>query len=350
MSAAETRSGRSAEEPVRHRRSVPGCPKDMVYGPCGGVTTGGGCEVHDRPCPFVDLPATPVWPARGPRPDAELPPVDDPRPCSIWADLRPDPSRASEALAAADVLGRAGTGVLIGEHLDDPTPHQPGEVAAAVGSAVPVIATVTCRGRNDAELDQQIDALVRLGVHAVHCVTGDHPAGRLGLDVWPDFGRDGTELAARAAARGALVSVAESPASPPTSQRARRVLSKEHAGADLVILNHAGATADLVRFADECRTLGVTAGLVAPVPVITDRRSAVSLDRFPGLRLPPGLTSRVLGADDPVAEGIEAAVRMGRDLLSSGRFQGVNLSGSGSDTGILGRAHLMASIAEEVLS
>jgi len=32
------------------------CPKHMVFGPCGGVTATGGCEVDDRPCPFVAEP------------------------------------------------------------------------------------------------------------------------------------------------------------------------------------------------------------------------------------------------------------------------------------------------------
>ena len=33
------------------------CPKQMVYGPCAGVTADGGCEVDAAlPCPFVDAP------------------------------------------------------------------------------------------------------------------------------------------------------------------------------------------------------------------------------------------------------------------------------------------------------
>jgi len=33
------------------------CPKQMVYGPCAGVTAEGGCEVDAAlPCPFVDAP------------------------------------------------------------------------------------------------------------------------------------------------------------------------------------------------------------------------------------------------------------------------------------------------------
>src|SRR6185295_16838126 len=33
------------------------CPKQMVYGPCAGVTAEGGCEIDAAlPCPFVDAP------------------------------------------------------------------------------------------------------------------------------------------------------------------------------------------------------------------------------------------------------------------------------------------------------
>ena len=332
--------------PGRGRRVLPGCPKEMVYGPCGGVTVSGGCEVDDRRCPFVDLASPITWQA-GPA-GAVRDVVSARR--EVWVDLRPDPSMEWETREAVEVLAAAGAGVLIGEHLDDPTPHRPSEVARAVGTSVPVIATITCRGRTDAALDTQIDALVALGVHAVHCVTGDHPAARLGLDLWPTFSRDGTELAARAAGRGARVSVAESPASPPIGFRAPRLLSKQDAGADMAVLNHAGSTDDLVGFADQCRSLGVTLDLIAPVPVITDRRSAASLERFPGLTLPPGLIECILGADDPVSAGIAAATRMGSDLLDSGRFQGVNLSGSAADTGIVGRAQLMAAVARELAS
>jgi len=334
------------QAPERGRRILPGCPKDMVYGPCGGVTVTGGCEVDGHRCPFLDLTTPIAWPAALPRAARDV--IAPHR--EVWVDLRPDPSMEWETREGVEVVAAAGAGVLIGEHLDDPTPHRPSEVARAVGNAMPVIATTTCRGRTDAELDTQIDALVALGVYAVHCVTGDHPAARLGLDLWPTFSRDGTELAARAAGRGARVSVAESPASPPIGFRAPRLMSKQDAGADMAVLNHAGSTDDLIDFADQCRSLGVTLDLVAPVPVITDRRSAAALERFPGLTLPPGLVERILGADDPVSTGTDAAVRMGRDLLDSGRFRGVNLSGSGADTGFVGRARLMARIARELSS
>ena len=31
-----------------------GCPKQMVFGPCGGVRDDGRCELADHPCTFLD--------------------------------------------------------------------------------------------------------------------------------------------------------------------------------------------------------------------------------------------------------------------------------------------------------
>ena len=90
--------------------------------------------------------------------------------------------------------------------------------------------------------------------------------------------------------------------------------------------------------------------LVAPVPVVTDRRSAEALERFPGLRLPPGLVAGVLAAGDPRVAGTTAAIEIGRQLLASGAFAAVNLSGPGADVGLEARAELMATVATEILA
>ncbi len=183
---------------------------------------------------------------------------------------------------------------------------------------------------------------------AVHCVTGDHPAARLGADFTATFSMDGTRLAALARSHGAFVTVAESPASPPVEWRPDRVLSKQHAGADAVILNHAGSVDDLCRFARRCRDVGVTMPLVAPVPVVTDHRSAHALTQFPGLCLPPGLLEAVLHDRDPHRAGIDAAVDIGRALLASGEFRHLNLSGSASGSGLAERAEVMTAVAEAI--
>ena len=54
--------------------ATPGCPKRMVFGPCGGVRADGGCEMIAIPCVFAGLPEPVPWPdamepgRRAPRP------------------------------------------------------------------------------------------------------------------------------------------------------------------------------------------------------------------------------------------------------------------------------------------
>lgn len=272
----------------------------------------------------------------------------DPPATQVWVDFRPDPSLPREVADALAPLHGADAGVLVGDHVDDPTPHSPADVAEAIQPhGLPAIVTLTCRARTVATLTELIDRLRAAGVAAVHCVTGDHPAARLGLEVDPSFVLDGTRLAALAASSGP-VSVAESPASPPAAWRPTRLLAKQRAGAGLAILNHCGDVGDLVDFAQRCRAGGVEIPLVAPVPVVTDRRSAESLARFPGLTLPPGLTDAILTSPSPRRTGVQYAVDMAQRLLASGLFAGVNLSGSGADTGLVARSELMAEIVQEI--
>ncbi len=316
----------------------------MVYGPCGGVRDDRRCEIGDRTCPFCLDAAAPVWRGRSqmPRPFG-LP--------DIVIDVRPSIDDPAMLRRTAAQLSQRGYGALLGEHLDDPAPDRPHIAAAAVvAQGVAVVATVTPRDRSELECTIEIDALIGAGVLAIHCVTGDHPAARLGADFTATFSMDGTRLAELARRRGAFVTVAESPASPPVEWRPDRVLSKQHAGADAVILNHAGSVGDLCRFAQRCRDIGVTMPLVAPVPVVTDHRSAHALTQFPGLCLPPGLLEAVLHDRDPHRAGIAAAVDIGRALLASGEFRHLNLSGSASGSGLAERAEVMTAVADSIRS
>ncbi|MDY7103316.1 MAG: methylenetetrahydrofolate reductase [Actinomycetota bacterium] len=315
------------------------CPKDMTYGPCGGVTATLGCEVDDRPCPFANDDALPRWE----RPGASR--VIDVAPGSIFVDLRPDPTLPGELAEAAVALGLPDVHVLIGEHVDDPTPHGPAAVAAAVADAgLSAVSTVTCRGRTGDELTREVEAVAATGPFAVHCVTGDHPSARLHLDGDVRFGTDSLGLVSMATRSGVAVSVAESPATPPRAWRAPRLADKQRAGAGMCILNHAGDVDHVRHFVEDARDAGVTVPLVAAVPIITDRHSATVLDRFPGLELPEDFAARVLSADDPRAAGIEAAVELGRELLACPGIAGINLSGAGSDRATPARAELAAEI------
>jgi methylenetetrahydrofolate reductase (NADPH) len=317
-----------------------GCPKRMVYGPCGGVQPGGGCEVDGHRCPFLDDDLVVTW--QGRPHDSRTVPI--PR---FVVDVRPTDDDAVLARSAV-ILGELDAIALLGEHLDDTHGRPQHELAAAVVDAgLPAIATLTGRGRDRETAVRDVDLLLAAGTAFVHCVTGDHPAARFGPDATAAFPLDGTQLTAIARDRGAQVSVAESPASPPVDRRAERLAVKQAAGADVAVLNHGGSPGRMRAFARAVRDRGVALPLVAPVPVVTDVASAHALEQFPGVELPSGLTRRIITAADPVRAGVAAAIDVGRELLDrdASAFAAVNLSGSATGDGPEARAEIMAEVA-----
>jgi hypothetical protein len=64
--------------------------------------------------------------------------------------------------------------------------------------------------------------------------------------------------------------------------------------------------------------------------------------------LPPGYLDRILAAADPRAEGIAAAVELGRGFLGLDGVVGVNLSGGTQLGGELEFARALAEIAQEL--
>ncbi len=210
--------------------------------------------------------------------------------------------------------------------------------------------TLTCRDRNRVVLEQEAQGLRLAGAAGVLCVTGDGRAPGTRSDVTQVFDVDSTRLAALLQGRGLPVAVAESPSAPPRPLRPHRVLAKQQAGARLCILNQVGSPSAVAAFVDACRALGVTLPFVAAVAVYTDERSARVLDAFPGLDLDTAQVARVLGAADPVAAGIEAAVRQARELLALDGVAGVNLSGLASARGERYGAQVKAEVGRAVLA
>jgi 5,10-methylenetetrahydrofolate reductase len=347
----------------------PGCPKRMVYGPCGGVRADSSCEMAPHPCPFTErAPLTWSGETEG----------DDRRDLAAAMDLAGIGAPASGA-GSGSLLATAATRPVV---LTDFTvrPYDPVSVAevtrALVGSCdvllvgehnnrpdfppallVPMIrqaggrswVTLTCRDRNRVVLEQEVAALAALDSEGVLCVTGDGRGVGVRPGVTSVFDLDSLRLAATAKAVGLTVAVAESPEAPPENLRPYRLLQKQRAGAQICFLNHVSSAERLGRFVADARAVGVTLPFVAGVAVYTDERSARVLQAFPGLHLDAGRVARVLAAGDPVSAGIDAAVHEAREVLAIPGVVGVNISGLASAAGELAAAKIKATVGREVL-
>ena len=327
-----------------------GCPKRMVFGPCGGVADDGRCEVAEHPCVFL-APPLPRWTAPTPpgaaaRPDGVLE-----RACHgpvVLTDLTVAPFDPASVRSVVRALAPVSDGLLIGEHQnrpDLPPTLLAQEVLAAGGRPW---TTLACRDRNRLVLEQELAGLAAIGVDGVLCVTGDgrRPGVRAGTT--SVFDLDGTRLAALATAAGVSAAVAESPDAPPLPLRPARVAEKQRAGAGLCVLNHVGSPARLAAFTAAAREAGVTLPFVAAVAVYTDERSARVLQAFPGLHLDDEQVTRVLTAPDTVTAGIEAAAVEARALLAVPGVVGVNLSGLASAHGEETAAAVKAEVAARI--
>ncbi|GAA1699144.1 methylenetetrahydrofolate reductase C-terminal domain-containing protein [Microbacterium sediminicola] len=337
----------------------PACPKTMEYGPCGGVAVDGTCEVADHRCVFLDA-ATVEWSGidrdgtRMPRPGERTAAA---RAMRDLIATRPIvvtdfPARAL-SLASIDECAQALAGrvdaVLAGDAGTARVQFPPAYRASLVQRrGLPVWAGLNMRDRNRVAVEGELAALAVEGVAGVHCVTGDHTLTGHRPDAAPVFDLDSTEAVSLARAAGHLVSVAESPAAPPTAQRAPRLGEKVRAGADVCFVNHAGGVEPVRRFVDEVGSQHTElAGFIPCVPVVTDRGSAELLASFTTLVLPDGFIDRILSARDPEAEGIALAVALSEQFLEIPGVIGINLSG-GRDGGEMRFATAMATTADRL--
>lgn len=322
---------------------VAGCPKRMVYGPCGGVRPDGGCEMFAAPCVFADLDALPA----GPSPAGILPssPIRVPL---VLTDLSTPPANASVLRSTARLLAPSCDALLVGDHQDRPD-FPPSTLARLIADAgaIPWV-TLACRDRNRIALEQELQALALDGLATVLCVTGDGRAFDVRPDVTQVFDLDGTRLAALAASLGLPVAVAETLGAHPVRLRPRRLVHKQHAGAAVGVLNHVPTSAQVGHFLDAAREVGLTMPVIASVAVFTDEQSAAVLSALPGLEIAPSRVESVLGADDPVEAGIASAVHAATELLALHGVAGVNLSGMASARGVSAAAEIQAEAGRRV--
>ncbi len=327
-----------------------GCPKRMVFGPCGGVREDGRCELTEYRCVFLDQPLVrwpgPPVPPAAPAPNgllarAAAAPV-------VLADLSVPAFDTAALRRIVGVLGPVSDALLLGEHADRPDFPPTMLAAQALAAGARLWTTLACRDRNRVVLEQEIAGLSALGVDGVLCVTGDGRGPGVRPGASQVFDLDGVRLAALAAERGLQVAVPESPEAPPVDLRPARVAEKERAGAQLCVLNHVSSPGRVASFVGAAQDAGATLPFVAGVAVYTDEPSARLLQRFPGLHLDDEVVERVLAAPDPREAGIAAAVDEARALLAVPGVVGVNLSGLGSGRGEDDGAQIKAEVARRL--
>jgi 5,10-methylenetetrahydrofolate reductase len=325
----------------------------MHYGPCGGVKFDGRCEVDDHRCVFLDLP-TVRWDQSTPVAGAATAAAADTRALLeqrqvVIADF---PARALDQESArqcAAALAGSVDFALSGDSGAARVQFSPSfRVQLIQGTGLPVWIGLNNRDRNRVALEGELAALAAVGVAGVHCVTGDHTATGDRPDAKPVFDLDSTETAALARSFGHLVSVGESPTTPPVDRRAARLIEKERAGAEVCFVDHCGGWEAVDRFVHDARALGSAARYIPCVPVVIDRGSAELLKSFTTLVLPDDYLDRILSANDPRTEGIAAAVELSEAMLALDGIAGVDLSGGPSHGGELAFAEALAEIGERL--
>jgi 5,10-methylenetetrahydrofolate reductase len=352
------------------------CPKRMTYGPCGGVGFDGSCEIDaSLGCPFVPM-ETVKWhgfngeqrvgvtgggaaatgadaaagPHRGPAQSgsARMRALISARRIVV-ADF---PARALDAQSirdCAEILVGSVDAVLSGDSGADRVQFSPTYRARLILDAgLMPWNGVNCRDRNRVALEGELAGLADVGTGGVHCVTGDHTQTGSRPDAMPVFDLDSTELAALARAAGHLVSVGESPTTPPLHRRAARLLEKERAGAELCFVNHCGGAGPVAAFIAAARALGSRVGFIPCIPIVLDEGSANLLRSFTTLVLPPGYLEGILAAADVREAGIEAAVALSMAMLEIDGVVGVDLSGGAAPGDELDYARAVAEIGRRL--
>lgn len=295
--------------------------------------------MRQGPCVFDEVVTwSGVVPPKAPPPAVPL----------VLTDFSATPFDEADVAATAAIVASSCDAVLVGEHQNRPDfpPTLMGRLLLDTG-VTPWI-TLSCRDRNRVVLEQELRGLGSIGVHTVFCVTGDGRAYDVRPDVTQTFDLDGPRLVSLAASVGMVPAVPETPTAPPVAARPARLVEKQRAGAALGVLNHVPYPEMVADFMHGARTAGLSIPVIAAAAVFTDVVSAAVLQGLPGLELDQRVVDEVLGAADPIAAGIDAAVAEARALLAIDGVEGVNLSGSASASGTRAGAEIKAEVGRRI--
>lgn len=314
-----------------------GCPKEMTYGPCGGVNPDGTCEISPTPCVFQERELPVRWRGTGKTPEPglasstaagrELQQIAQRRPLVLTG----FPTRAMRSAAigpSAEALAGNVDAVLSGDAGRSRVQFPPAYRAELITAAgLRVWMGFNARDRNRVALERELASLQAIGVAGVHCVTGDHTFTGDRPDARAVFDLESTTTIPRSRALGMLTSFAESPAAPPVLQRGARVHEKQRAGGQFCLTQYCGDADEVADFIALCRDAGATVPVLPGIPLVVDRDGAELLASFHAAKLPTGYIERLFAADDVRAAGIELAIDYGTQLLQVDGVGGVVIAG-----------------------
>lgn len=272
-----------------------------------------------------------------------------PAPGWVITDLHVAPRDLNSLRAVGARLAGNCDSVLVGDHAGARNDFSPSFMAAElVRLGLKPWITLSCRDRNRTALGAELAALAELGVAGVHCVTGDWQSVAGAGPEARVFDLDSLRLVEMARVAGLTVSVAATPAAPPTQHRPLRLADKASAGAQVCFINHCGGPVPVGRFVAEARDQGAELTFVPCVPVAMDPASLAALAALPGTAMEPGVAQEVAYADRAAALATAAAAA--EAMLAVAGVGGINLSGSASARSIGDSAAVMAALGQRLLS
>lgn len=191
-----------------------------------------------------------------------------------------------------------------------------------------VMPHLTCVGHSRAELAEIADRIHRAGFRNVMALRGDPPKGTAAFAVAPDGLHHADELVALLRARrpelclGVAGYPEKHPEAPTMETDLAHLRRKVEAGASFVTTQLFFDNAAYYRFADRCRTGGITVPIVPGIMPVLSLQQVRRFTALCGAALPAALVARLeAAAEDPeVVEmiGLDWALDQIRDLLAQG--------------------------------